>query len=366
MTITLIFVTVIYCIIIAIFIVGWYAIPIYKRPLKSNQLPALSVIICCRNEAENLPALIASLKAQSFQNFEMIFANDHSTDNSMEILENFRQIQPNVHIVNCVGTGKKNAQREAIAVATNSIVFCCDADCILPKQLLETVAAYHNEHRPDLLIGGVKYEQKNSFHAIQACEFGSLVASAAGSCGTKMPILCNGANLSFPVEIWRKYAQNLHLEATSGDDMFLLQNIKRNNGKIAFLKTEDTFVTTQPTKNLSDFFNQRKRWSAKTTLYDDWQSIFVAITVFGWCLVWLCAVIMAIFSDKFGLLVAICWGIKLLFDLALLVPFFLFSGQKQILPYIIPTALIYPPYIVYTALSSLFSSFVWKGKITKR
>ncbi|HQP81390.1 MAG TPA: glycosyltransferase, partial [Paludibacteraceae bacterium] len=81
MTITLIFFTVIYCIIIAIFIVGWYAIPIYKRPLKSNQLPALSVIICCRNEAENLPALIASLKAQSFQNFEMIFANDHSTDN---------------------------------------------------------------------------------------------------------------------------------------------------------------------------------------------------------------------------------------------------------------------------------------------
>jgi hypothetical protein len=75
---------------------------------------------------------------------------------------------------------------------------------------------------------------------------------------------------------------------------------------------------------------------------------------------------MAIFSDKFGLLVAICWGIKLLFDSALLVPFFLFSGQKQILPYIIPTALIYPPYIVYTALSSLFSSFVWKGKITKR
>ncbi|NCA78968.1 MAG: glycosyltransferase [Sphingobacteriia bacterium] len=359
--------TVIYCVVIMLFIYGWHTIPIFKsQPEKTNTLSAVSIVICCRNEENRLMPLIDSIKKQSYQNFEVIFANDHSTDNSLAILLEQEKENNQFRVINTTHQGKKIALREAIAITKNPLIFCCDADCTLPVSLLEKIVSYHLRYNPDLLIGGVKYTANNFFQTMQATEFGSLMASAAGSCGVKMPILCSGANLSFPISTWKKYAQNLNDKAVSGDDMFLMLNVKHNQGNIQFLKSPDAFVTTQPADTTSDFFNQHQRWSAKTTLYHDWQTIFVAITVFAWCLIWIIAVIHAFFNVKIWGLVILTWCIKLFCDGCLLIPFFNFSQQKKAILTIIPAAVTYPFYIVYTAISGLFTSFRWKNSVAKK
>lgn len=352
--------TAIYCGMVTLFTIGWHKLPITKKNTKNSELPALSVVVCFRNEKKNLQPLLNSILCQTYQNFEVIFANDHSTDNGQEIIRNESKKNARIHLFDTTGFGKKNALREAVENCKNDHIFCCDADCLLPKTLFEEIATYHAKNRPDLLIGGVKYSFSGVFSSLQATEFGSLVASGAGSCGVNMPILCNGANLSFPKSTWEKFGGNLNEKTASGDDIFLLQNVKKAKGKIDFLKSPTTFVETQPAKSVKDFFTQHTRWASKTRFYTDWQTIFAAIVVFGWCFLWLINAIFAVFIGKICWLVIISWLAKLIIDCCLLVPFFCYSQQKKLILYIVPTAVIYPFYIVFTAINSLFCTWKWK------
>ena len=48
-------------------------------------MPKLSIIIPCKNEEEHLPKLLASIKKQTFKDYEVIVADAHSTDRTKEI-----------------------------------------------------------------------------------------------------------------------------------------------------------------------------------------------------------------------------------------------------------------------------------------
>ena len=52
-------------------------------------MPKLSIIIPCKNEEEQLPKLLASIKRQTFTDYEIIVADAHSKDRTREIAESF-------------------------------------------------------------------------------------------------------------------------------------------------------------------------------------------------------------------------------------------------------------------------------------
>ncbi|MBO7316689.1 MAG: glycosyltransferase family 2 protein, partial [Paludibacteraceae bacterium] len=83
---------VIFCIAYAFFsflvIIGWKRIPQFKNGTTSHNT-FISLIICCKNEEKHLPKLLESIRNQKYRNFELIIANDHSTDNSATILKQF-------------------------------------------------------------------------------------------------------------------------------------------------------------------------------------------------------------------------------------------------------------------------------------
>jgi glycosyltransferase involved in cell wall biosynthesis len=56
-----------------------------------NNNPKISVIIPTYNRAHLLPRAIKSVLAQSFKDFELIIVDDASTDNSHEIVKNFKE-----------------------------------------------------------------------------------------------------------------------------------------------------------------------------------------------------------------------------------------------------------------------------------
>ena len=65
----------------------------------SESIP-VSVIICAKNEAHNLPILIPKLLTQDYSTFEIILINDHSIDNTLEIMESFKNVSKLIKIVN--------------------------------------------------------------------------------------------------------------------------------------------------------------------------------------------------------------------------------------------------------------------------
>jgi len=353
-------ITGIYLLMVILFTIGWLKTPTFK-PNKSLENPLVSLVVCCKNEAQNLPHLLQSIEQQTARKFEVIFANDHSTDETPEILTNFCAKNPHAKLIHTTKHGKKNALREAILHANSDVIVCSDADCVLTPNHLEILANYFAQHNPDLLLGGVKMNYNHTlFQQLQALEFASLIASAAGACGLGSPIMSNGANMAFTKAIWEKYNHELHDEELSGDDMFLMMAVKKNNGHIAFIKNPDAVVETGPQTTLKKFLNQRMRWTSKTKSYTDWQTIFVATLIFTISILFL-ALFMGGFWDKtlFNTLV-IAFVAKWLSDTAFLTLFLPFYNQRRLIPYTLALSVVYPIYIVYSASAGLFGKFRWK------
>ncbi len=61
---------------------------------------AVSVIVCAKNEAENLRQFLPLLVSQNYPNFELILINDNSTDDTLSVLEAFEAENDNIKIVN--------------------------------------------------------------------------------------------------------------------------------------------------------------------------------------------------------------------------------------------------------------------------
>lgn len=343
-----------YFILIFIFESGWKRIPNFELQKFNTEPIFISVIIACKNEYNNLPHLISSLSHQSYNNFELIIIDDHSTDKSREILPVLFKDMKYFQIINAIGFGKKNAIKEGITLAKGEFIVTCDADCIPNLRWLETIAQFQTIFNCDLIICPIKYSKNESlFQRLQNLEFTSLVASGAGASGFGMPILCNAANLAFKKNAWLNSQVSLHEEELSGDDIFLLESVKRNNGKIRFLKSETAFVLTKPSENIKYLIKQRRRWAGKSTTYTDWQLIYTACNVLAISILILFLFGISFVNNKYIVIFIEVFLFKYLLDghfLRKVRPFF---HLENVWFYSLLLSCIYPIYIVFIALSSI-------------
>ena len=84
---------------------AWKKIP---NTIDKNNKDSVSVIVACRNEQNNISNLIQQIRMQNFDKnrFELIVVNDHSTDDTLSILEKKAAIWNKLKII-CLGEGEK-------------------------------------------------------------------------------------------------------------------------------------------------------------------------------------------------------------------------------------------------------------------
>ena len=80
-------------------------------------------------------------------------------------------------------------------------------------------------------------------------------------------VMCSAANMIVETESWLRCESELRPELTSGDDMFLLEAMKRRGMKVSSLFSPLAYVSPQPTLRL--LFGQRMRWAGKAPHYTD-------------------------------------------------------------------------------------------------
>jgi len=88
-------------------------------------MPKLSVIVPVYNTEKYLPRCIASLKAQTLNDIELIFVDDASTDNSAKILEELKDCKI---VVQPKNQGLGSARNTGIAVTTGDYIGFVDSD----------------------------------------------------------------------------------------------------------------------------------------------------------------------------------------------------------------------------------------------
>jgi len=69
-------------------------------PLSLQNAPLISVIFAARDEAEKLPAALATLLAQDYPRFEVIAVNDRSRDQTASILHEFERASQRLKVIN--------------------------------------------------------------------------------------------------------------------------------------------------------------------------------------------------------------------------------------------------------------------------
>lgn len=353
------FILLAYLFIIHLFIKGWKKTPNFQLKPVEGKSVAVSVVICCRNEAHHLPALIEALRSQTLQQFELIWVNDHSTDKTAEIMQSSVAFFERVQIVTAEGEGKKKAQKEGIMAASGDLIVTTDADCIPGDKWLESITNFQQQSKADLLIGPVKMPQGHSiFTRLQSLEFATLVGTGMGAAGAGIPILCNAANMAFSKEAWKHSAEDLHEEEISGDDVFLLLSIKKRRGKIAVLKSPEAMVLTGYKKNLKSFVNQRRRWASKSSKYTDWQILTVGAIVAALSFILFLLFVFSLFFTQLWLVFLPVFLVKLITDYLFLYeirPCFLFNLK---IVDVLMLSLVYPVYATTIGISSL----IWRRK----
>ncbi|MBO9572772.1 MAG: glycosyltransferase, partial [Chitinophagaceae bacterium] len=101
-----------------------------------------SVIVAVRNEERNIGKLLDCLVAQNYPSYEIIIVDDHSTDNTVNIVKEY----PSVKIISLPENiyGKKNAIKEGIKNSTGELIITTDADCTMQPLWINTVVSFHH------------------------------------------------------------------------------------------------------------------------------------------------------------------------------------------------------------------------------
>lgn len=358
----------------------WLKIPDFIVDNNANQEKIfISVIVPARNEEKNINTLLETLKHQSYPAdlFEVLILDDFSTDKTAEIVTNFQT--KNIRLIslsdyiadNAINSYKKKAIEVGIESSRGELILTTDADCLVKKNWLSTIASFYVKHKPEMIVMPVSIIHTSSFITLfQMIDFMCLQGITGAAVSNSFHGMCNGANLAYTKKAFNEVAGFKDINhIASGDDMMLMHKIaQKNKSAIKYLKSEDVIVETQPVNSLREFINQRIRWASKADQYQDKSLFPVLLLVYLVNLMLLIFLVAVIFiplpTNYFAVLTLLMIG-KIFFELYFLYPVSHFFKKQNTL-WIFP--LLQPLHIVYTvAVGGLgkFGSYQWKGRKVK-
>jgi len=338
-----------------------------KLHSKAIHLEKISVLIPVRNEGGNIKDCLSSLEIQLLDKdyFEIIIINDHSTDNTVDVVENYMsKSKLSIHLFHLdQGQGKKDALKHGVEKAKHATLATTDADCFLPDTWLSLIS---NSTTNDvhMLLGPVMFSSgKGLLHAFQTLDMLAIQGMEFGLLYFNQPVLNNAANLAYKTKIYQELGGYDHYETPSGDDIFLLEKFINNAAeKVKGLLLSAFIVETKAQETIKEFWNQRIRWASKTKHYKSKVLIGCGLIVFFQNMSLIFIYYQLLFVENSNVVWLILLFTKWLFDFILLFLSSSFFNRKKSLLYFIPVQIIYPIYVVCVGICSKVVKFEWKER----
>ncbi|MFK7906175.1 MAG: glycosyltransferase [Chitinophagales bacterium] len=230
----------------------------------TESLPPVSVIICAKNEAQNLRKYLPKILNQSYPDFEVIVVNDNSSDDTAIVLETFASLHEHLRIINTKEfsrdmAGKKFALTKGIEVAKYEHLLCTDADCYPASQGWITHMAKKFTQKRQIILGFGPYLPHSGFlNKIIQYETLMTALQYLSLSLIYMPYMGVGRNLAYHKSLFtrNKGFQN-HKDIPSGDDdLFISEVATPQNTTLSI--TPETFCYSEPPFTWQEWFAQKK------------------------------------------------------------------------------------------------------------
>ena len=259
-----------YSLFVSAYILSRFVLAIfYHPPREANYLPALSVIVACKNEESSIYKTIECIYQSDYPSelVEVISVNDGSTDNTLAEMERAKERYPQLRIINFpTNLGKRHGMAEGAKAARGDILVYIDSDSFVRRDTFRklvrgfadptvgAVCGHANVQnaRVNLLTKMQEVRYFVAFRVIKAAESLLSTVSCCSGClaayrrSYVMPVLDTWLNQSF-----------LGTQATFGDDRSLTNFMLR---RYRVLYDAEAVCTTIVPESYRVFFRQQLRW----------------------------------------------------------------------------------------------------------
>lgn len=257
----------------------------FAKVQKSNpKRISISVIVCAKNEAENVIRFIPLLAEQNYPDYEIILIDDASSDNTLEIFEEFEKQYGNIRLVKVKNNeafwgNKKYALTLGIKSAKKDYLLFMDADCYpATKDWISTISAQFTMQKT-IVLGYGGYEKIANSFLNKMIRFETLLTAVQYFSWAKIgrPYMGIGRNLAYKKdEFFNVNGFISHIQIRSGDDdLFINQVAKSKNTTICY--APESFTYSEPKKTYKDWFTQKRRHVSTASLYKSFDKIQLAL-----------------------------------------------------------------------------------------
>ncbi len=245
-----------------------------KPKKKSNKQIPVSVIVCAKNEQENVLKFIPLLAEQNYSDFEIILIDDASSDETLDIFEAFEKQYTNIRIVKVQNNeafwgNKKFALTLGIKASSKENLLFIDADCYPTSKNWITEMSSHFSPEKTIVLGYGAYEKIPSSFLNKIIRYETLLTAVQYFSWSKIgkPYMGVGRNLAYHKnEFFKVDGFKNHLKVRSGDDDLFINEVANSlNTTICYSK--NSFTYSAPKTSFQDWINQKRRHISTAIYY---------------------------------------------------------------------------------------------------
>ena len=285
----------------------------------STSIP-ISIIICSKNESENLKENIPYYLNQDYPEFELVLINDNSSDSTLETIEEFKNQHKNIKIVDVKPIekywgNKKYALTLGIKAASHEFLLFTDADCKpASKHWIREMASHFSKSKNLVLGYGSYLKTKGILNKLIRYETFITAIQYLGFANIGIPYMGVGRNLAYRKSLFLNHSGYMtHMHINSGDDD-LFVNAVANETNTTISLDQKSFTISIPKQTFREWTTQKRRHISTAKYYKAKHKLILSIFYLSNLFFWTLAIILLSFTFLWKIVLGILI-IRIMFQL---------------------------------------------------